>query len=82
MIKLSIDRTQLSSLVFVVAVAIAFVFRITTFLAFVTVGDRLILRVQAFALFAATCQVVSRGQYAYTTTVSRASHTILSFRHQ
>ena len=55
MIKLSIDRTQLSSLVFVVAVAIAFVVRRTTFIcAFVTFGARLILRVQAFAFFAVT----------------------------
>ena len=60
MIKLPIDRTQLSSLVFVVAVAIPFVFHRTTFIfAFVTFGfvvgfARLILRVQAFALFAAT----------------------------
>ena len=59
MIKLLIDRTQLSSLVFVVAVAIAFVFHRTTFIfafvTFVVVGfARLILRVQAFALFAAT----------------------------
>ena len=52
MIKLPIDRTQLSSLVFVVAVAIAFVFRRTT--TPFAVGTRLILRVNAFALFAAT----------------------------
>ena len=55
MIKLPIDRTQLGSLVFVVTVAIAFVVCHTTFIfAFVTFGAviRLILRVQAFALFA------------------------------